>query len=80
MDQSVVGLNSFADNLMLQVISPRIWLPSMQIIWGILTFCSSAVQDVQQVIYLVRFRRVFSIKSCNLDLRDQIFSRDGGSV
>lgn len=27
-----------SDNLMLQVVSPRIWFPSMQIIWGILTF------------------------------------------
>lgn len=27
-----------ADNLMLQVVPPRIWFPLMQIIWGILTF------------------------------------------
>ncbi len=26
------------DNLMLQVVSPRIWFPSMQLVWGILTF------------------------------------------
>ena len=25
------------DNLMLQTISPRIWLPAMQILWGVLT-------------------------------------------
>lgn len=27
-----------SDNLMLQVVSPRIWLPTMQIVWGVLTF------------------------------------------
>jgi hypothetical protein len=42
-------LNLSADNLMLQVVSPRIWLPSMQIVWGVLTFCTSAVHNVQQV-------------------------------
>lgn len=26
------------DNLMLQVVRPRIWLPTMQVIWGVLTF------------------------------------------
>ena len=26
------------DNLMLQIVSPRIWFPSMQLVWGILTF------------------------------------------
>ena len=26
------------DNLMLQAVSPRVWLPTMQIVWGVLTF------------------------------------------
>jgi len=43
-----------ADNLMLQVVPPRIWFPLMQIVWGVLTFCSSAVHNVQQI-YAIRF-------------------------
>lgn len=31
-------LTKFKDNLAIQFISPRIWFPLMQIIWGILTF------------------------------------------
>lgn len=31
-------LKSLPDNLMLQIVSPRIWLPTMQIVWGVLTF------------------------------------------
>ncbi|KAF8192598.1 MFS general substrate transporter [Pholiota molesta] len=32
----IVGM--IPNNLMLQVVSPRIWFPSMQLIWGVLTF------------------------------------------
>ncbi|KAG6378867.1 hypothetical protein JVT61DRAFT_13147 [Boletus reticuloceps] len=42
------------DNLMLQLVPPRIWFPLMQIVWGVLTFCSSVVQNVQQL-YAIRF-------------------------
>jgi len=31
------------DNVMLQIVSPRIWLPLMQIIWGVLTFWYAVV-------------------------------------
>ncbi|PIL36918.1 MFS general substrate transporter [Ganoderma sinense ZZ0214-1] len=41
-------------NLMLQVVPPRIWLPTMQIVWGVLTFCTSAVTSVQQI-FVIRF-------------------------
>ncbi|KIK65407.1 hypothetical protein GYMLUDRAFT_38859 [Collybiopsis luxurians FD-317 M1] len=42
------------NNLMLQVVPPRIWLPLCQVVWGVLTFCTSAVQNVQQI-YAIRF-------------------------
>ncbi|KAH9951851.1 MFS general substrate transporter [Amylocystis lapponica] len=42
------------NNLMLQRVSPRIWFPTMQIVWGILTFCLSVVKNVNQV-YAIRF-------------------------
>lgn len=42
------------NNVMLQIVSPRIWLPLMQIIWGVLTFCTSAVHRIEQV-YAIRF-------------------------
>jgi len=48
----IVGM--IPNNLMLQVVSPRIWFPSMQIIWGVLTFCMSVVKNVNQV-YAIRF-------------------------
>lgn len=32
------NLPRLPDNLMLQVVAPRIWFPLMQIIWGVLTF------------------------------------------
>ncbi|KZP04351.1 MFS general substrate transporter [Athelia psychrophila] len=48
----IVGM--IPNNLMLQVVSPRIWLPSMQIIWGVLTFCTSVVHSVEQI-YIIRF-------------------------
>ncbi|KDR83577.1 hypothetical protein GALMADRAFT_235832 [Galerina marginata CBS 339.88] len=48
----IVGM--IPNNLMLQVVSPRIWFPSMQIIWGLLTFCTSVVRNVEQV-YAIRF-------------------------
>lgn len=48
----IVGM--IPNNLMLQVIPPRIWFPTMQIVWGVLTFCTSAVHDVQQI-YVIRF-------------------------
>ncbi|EIW82432.1 MFS general substrate transporter [Coniophora puteana RWD-64-598 SS2] len=48
----IVGM--IPNNLMLQVVPPRIWFPTMQIIWGVLTFCSSAVHSVQQL-YVIRF-------------------------
>ncbi|KAJ8515973.1 hypothetical protein ONZ45_g6660 [Pleurotus djamor] len=41
-------------NLILQVVRPRIWLPTMQLVWGVLTFCTSAVSNVQQI-YGIRF-------------------------
>ncbi|KAM5534921.1 hypothetical protein V8D89_011476 [Ganoderma adspersum] len=41
-------------NLMLQVVPPRIWFPTMQIVWGVLTFCTSAVTNVQQI-FVIRF-------------------------
>ena len=31
-------IDRILDNLMLRVVSPRIWFPSMQIVWAILTF------------------------------------------
>ncbi|KAH9938523.1 major facilitator superfamily domain-containing protein [Fomitopsis serialis] len=48
----IVGM--VPNNLMLQVVSPRIWFPAMQIVWGVLTFCSSAVKNVEQL-YAIRF-------------------------
>uniref|UniRef100_A0A8H8CL24 MFS general substrate transporter n=1 Tax=Psilocybe cubensis TaxID=181762 RepID=A0A8H8CL24_PSICU len=48
----IVGM--IPNNLMLQVVSPRIWFPSMQIIWGVLTFCTSVVKNVEQI-YVIRF-------------------------
>ncbi|OJA20893.1 hypothetical protein AZE42_00909 [Rhizopogon vesiculosus] len=39
---------------MLQVVPPRLWFPLMQIVWGVLTFCSSSVHNVQQL-YAIRF-------------------------
>ncbi|KIJ05816.1 hypothetical protein PAXINDRAFT_103622 [Paxillus involutus ATCC 200175] len=48
----IVGM--IPNNLMLQVAPARIWFPLMQIVWGVLTFCSSAVQNVQQL-YAIRF-------------------------
>ncbi|TFK76048.1 MFS general substrate transporter [Pluteus cervinus] len=48
----IVGM--IPNNLMLQVVSPRIWFPCMQICWGVLTFGSSAVRNVQQL-YAIRF-------------------------
>ncbi|KAJ3776541.1 major facilitator superfamily domain-containing protein [Lentinula raphanica] len=48
----IVGM--IPNNLMLQVLPPRIWLPLCQIIWGVLTFCTSAVTNVQQI-YAIRF-------------------------
>ncbi|CCM04842.1 uncharacterized protein FIBRA_07035 [Fibroporia radiculosa] len=49
---SMIGM--IPNNLMLQVVSPRIWFPFMQIIWGVLTFGSSAVKNVEQM-YAIRF-------------------------
>ncbi|EIN10585.1 MFS pantothenate transporter [Punctularia strigosozonata HHB-11173 SS5] len=43
----IVGM--IPNNLMLQVVPPRIWFPAMQIVWGVLTFCTSAVTTVQQL-------------------------------
>ncbi|RDX53677.1 MFS general substrate transporter [Lentinus brumalis] len=48
----IVGM--IPNNLMLQVVPPRIWFPAMQIIWGVLTFCTSAASTVQQI-YVIRF-------------------------
>ncbi|KAF8524212.1 major facilitator superfamily domain-containing protein [Gautieria morchelliformis] len=48
----IVGM--IPNNLALQRIAPRIWLPVMQIIWGLLTVCTSAVKNVQQI-YAIRF-------------------------
>ncbi|KAI0265164.1 MFS general substrate transporter [Gloeopeniophorella convolvens] len=48
----IVGM--IPNNLMLQVVPPRIWLPTMQIIWAILTFCTSTVHNVEQI-YAIRF-------------------------
>ncbi|PCH41303.1 MFS general substrate transporter [Wolfiporia cocos MD-104 SS10] len=48
----IVGM--IPNNLMLQVVSPRVWFPTMQIVWGALTFCSSAVKNVEQL-YAIRF-------------------------
>lgn len=56
----IVGM--IPNNLMLQVVSPRIWLPTMQIVWGVLTFCSSAVHNVQQL-YGIRFLQGLSESS-----------------
>jgi ACS family pantothenate transporter-like MFS transporter len=43
-------LRFYIDNLMLQVISPRIWFPTMQIIWGILTFWYTSVFDIPSLL------------------------------
>ncbi|KJA30072.1 hypothetical protein HYPSUDRAFT_125890 [Hypholoma sublateritium FD-334 SS-4] len=48
----IIGM--IPNNLMLQVVSPRIWFPSMQLVWGILTFCTSAAKNVEQI-YAIRF-------------------------
>ncbi|PFH52537.1 hypothetical protein AMATHDRAFT_139535 [Amanita thiersii Skay4041] len=48
----IVGM--IPNNLMLMVVQPRVWFPLMQIIWGVLTFCTSAVHNVQQI-YAIRF-------------------------
>ncbi|KAI0332421.1 MFS general substrate transporter [Cubamyces sp. BRFM 1775] len=48
----IIGM--IPNNLMLQVVPPRIWFPSMQIVWGVMTFCTSAVTNVQQI-YAIRF-------------------------
>ncbi|KAJ3992821.1 major facilitator superfamily domain-containing protein [Lentinula boryana] len=48
----IVGM--IPNNLMLQILPPRIWLPLCQIVWGVLTFCTSAVTNVQQL-YAIRF-------------------------
>ncbi|KAF9263544.1 MFS general substrate transporter [Marasmius fiardii PR-910] len=48
----IVGM--IPNNMMLQVVPPRIWFPAMQIVWGVLTFCTSAVDNVQQI-YAIRF-------------------------
>ncbi|KAK7049655.1 hypothetical protein VNI00_005686 [Paramarasmius palmivorus] len=40
--------------MMLQVVPPRFWFPLMQIVWGVLTFCTSAVNNVEQI-YAIRF-------------------------
>ncbi|KAF8914067.1 MFS general substrate transporter [Gymnopilus junonius] len=48
----IVGM--IPNNLMLQVVSPRIWFPSMQIVWGVLTFCTSVAKNVNQI-YAIRF-------------------------
>ncbi|KAK0190863.1 MFS general substrate transporter [Armillaria mellea] len=44
----------YINNLMLQIAPPRIWLPCMQILWGVLTFCTSAVHNVESI-YAIRF-------------------------
>ncbi|EKM59412.1 uncharacterized protein PHACADRAFT_205619 [Phanerochaete carnosa HHB-10118-sp] len=56
----IVGM--IPNNLMLQVVSPRIWLPTMQIVWGVFTFCSSSVSNVQQL-YAIRFLQGLSESS-----------------
>ncbi|KAA1466254.1 MFS general substrate transporter [Dentipellis sp. KUC8613] len=48
----IVGM--IPNNLMLQVVPPRIWLPAMQIVWGVLTFCTSTVNNIHQL-YAIRF-------------------------
>ncbi|KAF8450366.1 MFS general substrate transporter [Boletus edulis BED1] len=48
----IIGM--IPNNLMLQLVPPRIWFLLMQIVWGVLTFCSSVVQNVQQL-YAIRF-------------------------
>ncbi|KAK0453721.1 MFS general substrate transporter, partial [Armillaria borealis] len=48
----IVGM--IPNNLMLQIVPPRIWLPCMQILWGVLTFCTSAVHNVESI-YAIRF-------------------------
>ncbi|KAJ3991246.1 hypothetical protein F5050DRAFT_1905948 [Lentinula boryana] len=37
-----------------QILPPRIWLSLCQTVWGVLTFCTSAVTNVQQL-YAIRF-------------------------
>ncbi|KIY73746.1 MFS general substrate transporter [Cylindrobasidium torrendii FP15055 ss-10] len=48
----IVGM--IPNNLMLQWVPPRIWLPLMQIVWGVLTFTTSAVHNVESI-YAIRF-------------------------
>ncbi|TFK43382.1 MFS general substrate transporter [Crucibulum laeve] len=48
----IVGM--IPNNMMLQKVSPRLWFPTMQIVWGVLTFCTSAVKNVEQI-YAIRF-------------------------
>ncbi|KAF9815561.1 hypothetical protein IEO21_04561 [Rhodonia placenta] len=48
----IIGM--IPNNLMLQVVSPRIWFPSTQIVWGVLTFCASTVKNINQL-YAIRF-------------------------
>ncbi|KAF9534154.1 major facilitator superfamily domain-containing protein [Crepidotus variabilis] len=48
----IIGM--IPNNLLLQVVSPRIWFPCMQIVWAVLTFCTSTVGNVKQI-YAIRF-------------------------
>ncbi|KAL5488275.1 hypothetical protein ACEPAI_6383 [Sanghuangporus weigelae] len=48
----IIGM--IPNNLMIQIVPPRIWFPLMQIIWGVFTFCTSAVTTVQQI-WAIRF-------------------------
>ncbi|KAF9451620.1 MFS general substrate transporter [Macrolepiota fuliginosa MF-IS2] len=48
----IIGM--IPNNIMLHVVPPRVWFPTMQIIWGALTMCTSAVRNIEQV-YAIRF-------------------------
>ncbi|KIJ55140.1 hypothetical protein M422DRAFT_219732 [Sphaerobolus stellatus SS14] len=55
-------LGMIPNNLALQRIAPRIWLPSMQIVWGLLTLCTTFVKNVEQI-YAIRFLEGFAESS-----------------
>ncbi|KAH8106083.1 MFS general substrate transporter [Cristinia sonorae] len=50
----IVGM--IPNNLMLQIVPPRIWFPCMHVTWGVLTFwCSNSLTAISQSVFAIRF-------------------------
>jgi ACS family pantothenate transporter-like MFS transporter len=47
-------IGEIPSNLILTKIRPSIWIPTLELIWTVLTFCTSRVTNVQQL-YALRF-------------------------